>query len=157
MNIVADEARPALAWGLVFVVAAVASGAIVAGASLIVDPTGAGVGLPLSVLAGTVFADFFLPGLLLLVLVGLSGAVVAIGLVGRWWWAWPATFVYGLVVIVWIAVQVSILGLVSVLQPVVGLAALIIVWALVHPRIADFYRAREGIAHLLGTRPRWNG
>lgn len=149
----AGTARPpvaVLAWVPPVLATLVAVGATVAGALLVADPSGAAMGLSLSLLAGTRFASYLLPGLLLFGVVGLFGLVAVLGLLSRRVWGWPAAAVHALGSIVWIGVQVGLLGYVSVLQPIVALAGAATLVALAHPAVARRYRAREGLALLVG-------
>lgn len=146
-----DRNRSPLAWVPLLLAAVVGAGATVAGAMLLLDPSGGTLGLPRSLLGATSFADYRIPGLLLFVAVGLFGLVAAAGLVLRARWAWPVGVTYGIVVVGWIAVQVVLLGYVSVLQPAVGLAGFAIVVSLTVPAVADAYDARRGLALLAGV------
>lgn len=140
-----------LAWVPPVLATLVAVGATVAGALLVADPSGAAVGLSPALLAGTRFASYLVPGVLLFGVVGLFGLVAVVGLIAGRVWGWPAAAVHALAVIVWIGVQVGLLGSVSVLQPIVALAGAASLVALAHPAVARRYRAREGLALLVGV------
>lgn len=145
-------ARSGVAWLPVGISGVLALAALVAGAMLVADPTGTTLGLSRSLLASTVFADYRLPGIALFLVVGVFGAVATVGLARRARWAWPVAVVYGLSVVGWITVQIGILGFVSALQPIVGLAALAVIVALAHPDLAETYRAHEGVRTIVRAR-----
>jgi membrane protein implicated in regulation of membrane protease activity len=113
------------------------------GVALVIDPSGGLVGMPVAMLKGSPFHDFRIPGLILFVVLGLGALIVAIGLLRlpMWNWAvrlnpykhrhwvWAATVLYGLALIIWIAVEVTMIGLDSWLQPFhfcIGLAVLLL-------------------------------
>ena len=94
-------------------------GALPAGISLVIDPSGAGIGLPLSTLEQTPFRNFFIPGLLLLLFLGLIPIIPFFGLVRfnpkSWfsqinpdkkeYWALVYSYYVGILLILWIAIQ----------------------------------------------------
>lgn len=87
--------------------------------------------MPLSMLARSPFRDFLIPGLILGVGLGLGAFLVAAALVFRpTWppiallnpvksrhWSWTAALLFGLALMVWIIVQVAMIGGGSWLQP----------------------------------------
>ncbi len=92
-----------------------------------VDGVSGAPGVPIEWLDGTPFRSYFVPGLVLLVIVGGSalGASVAVAVRARF--ARPAALGAGLVMLGWMVVQVLVLGYVSWLQPAVFVAAAAIV------------------------------
>lgn len=89
------------------------------GFALLADPSGGLVDVPASLLAGTPFGSYLIPGLLLLAFVGLLPLVAGYGLAVERRFAWLASVVAGSVAIGWILVQVALLGYVSRFQPLV--------------------------------------
>lgn len=83
--------------------------------------------IPKQWLAGSPFSDYFVPSLILLIAVGGSLAGAAIAVLAGWRTARPAAQTAGTILIGWIAIQVSIIGYVSWMQPAVALAGLAIV------------------------------
>jgi hypothetical protein len=80
-------------------------------------------------LEGTPFRDYVIPSVILLVAVGGSSLVAAIGVFGQASWARRAAFVAGVILLMWIAVQVALIGYQLWLQPaffVIGLLVLIL-------------------------------
>jgi hypothetical protein len=80
------------------------------GLGLVMDPTGATIGLPLESLKGSPFPDFLVPGLVLLTLLGVGPLLVALGLLRGRTWAWPASLGVGAMLLVWLAVQILVVG-----------------------------------------------
>ena len=100
--------------------------AIVGGVLLIADPAGGLLGMPVSLLEGSPFRDYLVPGLILFGLLGVVPLAVVAGVWFRPRWAyvqrlgmhgeWLAAIGGGAALIVWILVQMTILRF--FLQPV---------------------------------------
>jgi hypothetical protein len=74
-------------------------------------------GVPRDWLAGSPFQDYFIPSLMLLMAVGAALAVAAVMVIARHHQARLAGYGAGSVVLVWIVVQVAIIGYISWMQP----------------------------------------
>ncbi len=86
-------------------------------------------------LSGTPFRDYLVPSLILFVVVGGSSLVAAIAVFLRHRSARPAAFGAGTVLLVWMAVQLALIGYVSWLQPTfVAVAFLVLILAGLLPR-----------------------
>lgn len=92
-------------------------------------------GVPLDLLEGSPFNDYFIPGLFLFVAVGGSFLFAAIAFFARWRIARKASFFAALLVLAWLVVQVRIIGYISWMQPVTaGLAILILLLTWILPK-----------------------
>jgi hypothetical protein len=80
------------------------------GVALLADPTGGLIGMPVSMLARSPFDDFLLPGLILLLVLGVVPLCVSWGLWRRRPWAWRGSVFVGAALVIWIAVQVAMVG-----------------------------------------------
>lgn len=80
------------------------------GLGLVIDPTGTQLGLPLRSLAGTPFNDYLIPGLILLFVLGVFPLFVLIGLWIRHPWAWYGAVAVSVGLVIWIAVEVAMIG-----------------------------------------------
>jgi len=83
-------------------------------------------GVPREWLQGSPFSDYFIPGLFLFVVVGGSFLVAAVAVFARFRQARLAATIAATIVLAWLAVQVSIIGYVSWMQPATMLAAIIV-------------------------------
>lgn len=93
-------------------------GAIAGGIALAAKPDGSVMHFPVSLLQGSPFSDYFIPGLVLGGLFGLgSFAVVAMGLL-RWRIAPFLAFAIGVAQMIWIVVELAIIKELSFLHPV---------------------------------------
>jgi hypothetical protein len=102
------------------------------GLLLILDPKGGLMRMPLTMLRGSPFHDFMIPGLILFAVLGLGAFLVAASLLALRHGAWTAALVFSFALMTWIAVQVVMIGLGSWLQPLylgVGLAIAVLLFA----------------------------
>lgn len=83
-------------------------------------------GVPLELLEGSPFKSYFIPGLFLFVVLGGSFLFAAIAMFAGLRTAPRASFFAALLVLLWLIVQVSIIGFISWMQPVTAALALII-------------------------------
>jgi TM2 domain-containing membrane protein YozV len=135
-------------------------GALAGGGALLADPAGQALGLPVALLAGTPFLDYFIPGVLLFTFLGVYPAAVSFALWSRpnWqWpellnpfrllhWAWTAGFSVGIVLLVWILSQMMLLGCCYALQYLyLGWGILILIVAAV-PAVRGHYRRAARLA-----------
>ena len=90
-------------------------------------------GVPRGWLEGSPFDDYFIPSLVLFVVVGGSFLVAAIAVFAKVRIARTAAFAAGAIVLGWLAVETAIIGYVSWMQPatmVGGLLVLLLAWLL---------------------------
>jgi hypothetical protein len=129
------------------------------GLMLAIDPTGAAMQMPAGDLAGSPFRDYLIPGIILCVVLGLGAFFVAACLFRppRWGaarpfgrhWAWAASGAFGVALMIWIVVQISMIGLGSWLQPLYFAVGLAIVGLTLAPSV----RSRLGAGREIVQRP----
>jgi len=83
-------------------------------------------GVPLELLEGSPFRSYYIPSLILLVVVGGSFLFAAIAVLADFRIARLSALGAGAVVLLWLATQVSIIGDVSWMQPATAMAGLLI-------------------------------
>lgn len=102
-------------------------GAVVGGLLLMIDPSGRLLNMPVSLLEKSPFSHFFIPGMILLLVLGVLPIVICIALLGRvhWmlaeklnlyperYWAWTFSLYTGYALLIWIIVQVYVIQTVS--------------------------------------------
>jgi len=88
----------------------VALGALPCGVLLMVYPDGSALNMPLSMLAGSPFATFFWPGLVLFAVNGIGQTAAAVLSFRRHRFAGLAGAVMGLGLMIWIFMQASLIG-----------------------------------------------
>jgi hypothetical protein len=82
--------------------------------------------VPLEWLEGSPFKNYFIPGLILFIVVGGSFLIASILVFARLHYDRLASFAAVLIVYIWLAVQITIIGCVSWMQPVTAILALVI-------------------------------
>ena len=105
----------------------VALGAIPAGISMILDPSGGSMGMTSEILSESPFTNFFIPGLLLFIVNGLGNGLGAFYTFKNYKSAGLLGIALGLFLVLWISIQVYMIGLTHLLQPlfcVIGLIEL---------------------------------
>lgn len=109
---------------------------VAGGWGLVSDPSGGKLGIPVTWLEGSPFRDYLVPGMVLLTVLGILPLVVAFGLWTVRPWAWAASLLVGAALLVWIGIQIAVIGYQPVppLQAIYGgLGAVMIVLALLPP------------------------
>jgi hypothetical protein len=102
--------RPKILILLIVVLILLGLGGIGGGAAMFVDPSGLSMGLPSDLLDGLPITNFILPGIFLVVVMGILSLGIAWGLWRRRSWAWPATVGQSIVLILWICFQILLWG-----------------------------------------------
>ena len=114
--------------------AVTAIGAIPAGIGYLMDTSGAGMGASPELLANSPLDSFLLPGLFLLLVNGIANGAGAILSFTRNKYAGHTGLILGLVLSLWIIIQVAWISLISPLQPiflVIGLINTFLGWKII--------------------------
>jgi hypothetical protein len=126
--------RPALLWVLVGLLVLQGLGGIGGGAALAAKPDGSILKMPLSYLGGSPFADYRIPGVILLCVLGIFPLVVAFGLLRRRHWAWFGAFTVGCGLMIFELVEIGVIGY-NVQQPIWGTVGLSIAMLSLAPSV----------------------
>jgi hypothetical protein len=111
--------RPVGVWILLVLLVIQGLGGLGGGVALSVRPDGSIMGMPVSYLDGSPFPDYLVPGLILLLVLGVLPLAAAAGVwLGRRW-GWYAAFTVGCGLMIWILVEITIIPY-TWLQPVFG-------------------------------------
>lgn len=102
--------HPPALLALVGLVAALSVTAIPGGAQFLAAPSGRLIGMSPAALAGSPFDSYLLPGLVLLVVLGVGTLPVVYGLVARRPWAWGGAVATGVALAVWVLVEGAVIG-----------------------------------------------
>ena len=82
--------------------------------------------VPVEWLKGSPFRTYFIPVLFLFLVVGGSALIAAIAVLRRWRIAHKAAFSCGIIVLLWLTVQLIIIGYVSWMQPATAIITIVI-------------------------------
>ena len=130
--------RPAGAWILLILLLVQGLGGVGGGLSLVLKPDGSVMGMPVSHLDGSPFSDYLIPGLILLLVLGVPPLVAAAGLWVRRSWAWYVAFAVGCGLMIWILVEITIIPY-DPLQIVFGVIGALIVLVSLTASVRRFY------------------
>jgi hypothetical protein len=119
------QRRATLVWTLMAFLLLQGIGAIGGGGVLVASPDGAIMHMPVSNMRGSPFADYLIPGLILLLVLGVFPLVVLAGLWRRQAWAWFGSFAVGCGLIIWIAVEMVFVPF-DILQAIFGAIGVLI-------------------------------
>ena len=84
----------------------VGGSAIYGGWMLIIDPSGASLGIPIELLEGSPFKKYFIPGLLLFVVIGIDSLVLMIFTIKKYGIAPPLIAIQGIVLIGYLSAEI---------------------------------------------------
>ena len=143
-----DSSRPGWTYPLLVGLLLLGISAVYGGGSLVFDPSGGLLRLPLAWIQGTVFDNYLIPGLLLFGVLGVGSFVVIYGIVHRTVWAWPAGVSLGTATVIWIVVQIAVVQRYFFLQPVVASLGIVIVTILILPSMRHYYLARNTLSKI---------
>ncbi len=83
---------------------------IIGGIGLVFDPSGSAVGIPLEFLASSPFSNYLIPGLILLIVLGVFPLVVGVGLFRHRSWSLSGSLIVGVGLVIWIGVEILMIG-----------------------------------------------
>src|SRR6056297_502984 len=109
------------------------------GIALVIDPSGELLQMPLSLLEGSPFDTFLIPGIILLTILGIFPMCVVYGLRVRLNWAWMGSLLVSAALIIWIGVEISMVGYHTEppLQLIYGLLGLIMMVLIFLPSVRN--------------------
>ncbi|MBD3226546.1 MAG: hypothetical protein GF313_17605 [Caldithrix sp.] len=99
--------------------------------------------IPLVWLNQSPFNDYLIPGLILLVILGVFPTIVFVGLLRLKSWAWWASLLVAMALIIWIVVEIMIIGYHSQppLQLVYGLVGIVMLVSVLSPSVKMKYQS----------------
>ena len=118
---------------------------LLGGIMLVIDPSGGLLNMPIGLLSDSVFQNFMIPGIILLFLLGVFPTAVGIALWKRYSWSGPGAVITGIMLVIWIGVQIAIVGYQGdpPLQAVYGSVGVLILIALSTPAVRQYLQSRK--------------
>lgn len=150
---VAASKRTFTGWLLIALQAFLGIGAMVGGLFLVFDPSGNMMGMSIELMKVTIFPDFLIPGIILLLALGVFPLIVMSALIIKWdWkigeklnvfkqlhWSWAFSLYIGFALIIWITVQVYIVSEISTIHIVYITLGLAIQAVTLLPSVNSYY------------------
>ncbi len=114
---------------------------IAGGIGLIGDPTGESIQIPIEWLEDSPFNNYTIPGWILLMVLGIFPVLVFVLLLRKIQWAWHASLFIGIALMIWIIVEVLIIGYQPnpPLQLIYGLVGVLIVIFALLPSVKKYF------------------
>ena len=139
---------------LIFLLIFLGIGALYGGGSLIIDPSGELLGMPLTMLESSPFNNFLLPGVILFLLLGVAPLLVGIALKKKtksdfaerfncfkdMHWSWSYTIYIGFYLIMWIQVQEIFINGAGWIHGFYIFLAILIIFVALLPWLRDQYK-----------------
>lgn len=148
-----QKQKPFLLYLLLIILLFEGVGAVYGGTVLIADPTGEMLKLDINYINNASFKNYLLPGIILLIFNGLIPLFTFYSLLRQPDWNWPeALNIYkdnswewafslysGIILVIWIYVQMLIIGYIGTIQSVFGLLGTFIIILTLVPTVKDHY------------------
>ncbi|MCZ7602477.1 MAG: hypothetical protein C4543_01100 [Ignavibacteriales bacterium] len=115
---------------------------IFGGIGLIIDPSGETLQIPIEWLADSPFNNYLIPGIILFSFLGVIPFFVLFGLWRKRFWAWQGSLFIGVILIIWIIVEIIIIGYQHnpPLQFIYGLIGLLIITFTLIPNVKVYFK-----------------
>ncbi len=137
MNRVGQNRRTGAVWTLAVLLLIQGLGGLAGGASLAAAPSGRIMHMPVSLLGGSPFPDYLIPGFILGIVLGVLPLIVLAALMLRRAWSWYGAFTVGCALIIWLIVEYLIIGFAG-LQVAFGIVAVLILLVALVPSVRRY-------------------
>ena len=141
---------------LIAAIAILAITGIYGGVALILDKSGANLKLSTNLLESTIFNSYLVPGIILLILLGFFPTITAFGLITRKksrvankiniykkrHWAWTYSLYCGIMLVLWIDIQVMMIGGGYILQSIYAILGVLIIVLALMPSVMKYYKKK---------------
>lgn len=136
-KIVLNSSRPFSVFMLFFLLAFQAMSGIYGGLSLALNPSGAFLQMPLSLLQDSPFGNYLIPGIILFIVLGVGPLIVAYRLWKKYKRAHLESLAIGIALLIWIGVEILMIGYhpQPPLQLIYGIVGLAIALLSIYPSV----------------------
>lgn len=149
--------KPALVYLLMALMLFQAISALPSALLLIIKPSGQLLGMPLSHLQHSPFNNFLIPGLFLFIVLGIIPLTTFIGLIRQFpfnlfetlniykeqHWSWTFSYYIGIILILWINIQLMMIRQWGFLHLLYSLLGLIIIIVAQYPSVVKYYSKQK--------------
>jgi hypothetical protein len=104
------QSRPISVYALIVLIIFQGLSGIAGGIGLVGDPTGESLQIPIEWLERSPFINYRIPGWILLIILGVFPMITFFGLIRRLRWSWFASFIVAIGLIIWISVEIIVIG-----------------------------------------------
>ena len=139
---------------LLFLLIFLGMGAIFGGSVFILSPSGGFFGMPLSMLDGSPFIDFLIPGIILFTVLGVFPIIVSVALIKRleyklaelfnffsdMYWAWTYSIYIAFGLIIWIQIEMTVLKAVHWSHTLYMFISIAILFVALLPQVRNAYK-----------------
>ena len=110
------------------------------GIMLVLDPSGNSLNMPIDLLKNSPFANYLIPGIILLLILGVLPLTVMNGLWKKQKWSWYGSLFVSLALLIWIFVEVLMIGYQAEppLQLVYGIAGILLLIFTLMPSVKNY-------------------
>lgn len=110
------------------------------GIMLVFDPSGNSLNMPIDLLKNSPFTNYLIPGIILLLILGILPLGVTNGLWKKQKWSWYGSLFVSLALLIWIFVEVLMIGYQAEppLQLIYGLAGILLLIFTLMPSVKNF-------------------
>jgi len=101
--------------------------------------------IPLNWLEGSPFSNYLIPGIILFSLLGIFPIITATGLFNRKFWSWFNSILLGIILIIWIVVEIIIIGYQAdpPLQLIYGAVGILILALSLQSEVRKYYKVKN--------------
>ncbi len=149
-----SKTKPISVYNLMFLMLFQSVSGIFGGGSLIIDPSGGLLKMPISFLNGSPFPNFLIPGIILFLILGIFPFLLFLALIFRpeWkfpdilniykevHWAWTFSLYVGIMLIIWIDFEIIFIREVSALQAIYSFVGVLIVIFALLPKVKAHFK-----------------
>ncbi|HBP64897.1 MAG TPA: hypothetical protein DD730_11640 [Desulfosporosinus sp.] len=141
---------------LIFLHILLGIGAVFGGLVLVIDPSGDLIKMPITLLENSPFNNFFIPGIILLVILGILPLIISYALITKWsWklanklnmfttmhWSWAFSLYIAFALIIWITIEGFFLKQFAAIHVFYIFLGLVIQAVTVLPSVQRYYQVR---------------
>ncbi len=136
------KSRPISVYILIVLILFQGLSGLAGGIGLVIDPTGESMQIPITWLENSPFSDYFIPGVILLIVLGCFPLIVFYGLLRKTRYSLFASFSIAVALIIWIIVEILIIGYQAQppLQLIYGTVGILLLIVTLLPSVRKYYK-----------------